>query len=273
MADLCARLVEGHGRPDLGLLFGPPDTSAIRADHILRHATRALPGCPFFGSLATDFGTRNSPPLLIHAGKAYDDRYSLVLFHCLVRPRFHLVGVTAHRALKHRAIITRVEGHRVAEINGIPAIDYFFNLGLAYGEGWIPTVTPILVTNPGGETKIVMISGRTPDGSVICSQDIEPNSTLGLAGLDETGVIHSARTMIQELKWEQHEFCLIMSCLGRNIVLGLNNLSEIDLLRDSLGDQMPYLFCYSGGEFCPQVNADGETVNSFHNLVLACCCF
>jgi hypothetical protein len=268
-------LSASHGgqRPKLGLIFGPPNGHSLQADSIVERLSKSLPGCHFFGGVAGDYTTSAAPPGLIFGGRTYSDRYSMVLLFGLVRPKFSLISIPERRALKHRAIVSRCEGSRVIEVNGIPITEYLGKLGMLPAERNLSIQVPFLVTDSEARTSIIMLESICSDGSGLFSRMVPPNSTLGLAGFDETDVLRTARELTDEIKWETFDFCLIQSCLGRNIVLGLNYLSEFNLFKSELGDLQPYVIYYSGGEFCPMLEDDGETINKFHNMVLASCRF
>ena len=274
IGELAENLVKGQNqRPRLGMVFGPPNRTDLRADHVIRALSEALPGCPLFGTVAGDFATMVSPPPLIHGGDTYLDRYSLVLLYGLIRPKFNAVRIPERKFLKHRAIISRSSGHLVEEVNGAPVLEYLSKLGVVQRDGTLIMPVPFLVTDPGGKTRMLMMTKIIADGRASFSQDLAPNSTLGLVGFDETDVLRTARSLTEELKWEQFDFCLVSSCLSRNVMLGLNFLAELDQFRRDLGDLLPYVAICGGGEFCPELDDEGEQVNMFHNLVLASCRF
>jgi hypothetical protein len=57
-------------------------------------------------------------------------------------------------------------------------------------------------------------------------------------------------------------------------VLGGNSTAEIELIQKELaGFPAPYLFFYSGGEFCPQYTESGGIVNRFYQYALVACQF
>ena len=268
-------LAASHGgqRPKLGILFGPPNTTELQADEVIERVSKAIPGCRFFGGLAGDYPPTDTESPLIHGGKAYTDRYSMILLFGLVRPKFTLIGIPERRALKHRAIVSKSERNKVLEVNGMPVIEYLSRLGVIQQERFLTMRVPFLVTDSGGKTRIVVLESVTEDDAAMFSRIIPPNSTLGLAGCDETDVLRTARELTDEIKWESFDFCLINCCLSRNIVLGLNYLAEFNQYKSELGDLQPYVICYSGGEFCPELEDDEETVNKFHNMVLTSCRF
>ncbi|MDR2443380.1 MAG: FIST C-terminal domain-containing protein [Deltaproteobacteria bacterium] len=272
--ELISRLMTGQSQsPKLGFLLGPPSVHPVQADHVVAYFTKALPNCPFFGTLSCDFNIQEMPRYVFFNGECYTNRFSLVLFFGLIKPKFNLISLPEKKALKHRAIISKVQGNILMEVNGINFMDYLRDLGVSGDIRQSYLTMPFLVTEPNGKSKIHMLISQTDEGYAVCTQDIILNSTLGLSGFDETDVLLSARRLTEELKWEQFDFCLILSCLGRNIGLGLNYLAELDMFRAGLGDMLPYVVLYSGGEFCPEINDNGESINSFHNLVLASCRF
>lgn len=264
----------GHGgqRPKLGLLFGPANKLGRQADLIIDQLSSALPGCPLFGGLCGDFTVDTTLPGIIFGGDSYPDSYSLVLLYGLVRPRFDIITIPERRALKRRAFISKSEGNIISEVNGIPITDYLIKMGVLQQDKLLPIQAPFLVTDSAARTRIMMLERIESDSRAVFSRQIPPNSTLGLAGFDETDVMRTAKELTEALKWERFDFCLISNCLTRNIMLGLNYLAEFNQFKADLGLQ-PYVAFYGGGEICPVLEDDEETVNRFHNLALASCRF
>jgi hypothetical protein len=260
-------------RPRLGLVFGPPNGDRLQADEVVESLSEALPGCPLFGGLAGDFLTAETPPALVHDGRVHHDRYSLTLIHGLIRPRFNLIRIPEKRALRRRSIISASDGRLVSEINGAPVAEYLGRLGVLQFDRTLPMPVPFLVTGPGGRSRVSMLEAMTPEGLAVFNRLVPTGSTMSLAGYDESDVTRGVRLLTDELKWEQFDFCLIISCLGRNLILGLDYLAEFDQYRRDLGELLPYVAFYSAGEICPDLEDDEENVNRFHNLVLACCRF
>ncbi|MDR1655985.1 MAG: FIST C-terminal domain-containing protein [Deltaproteobacteria bacterium] len=271
--ELTTRLTNGLNQaPKLGFIFAPPISKNFHASHLPKFFSAALNNCPLFGCLSCDFAPLTVNPKVIFNDQCYENRFSLLLFYGLIKPKFNLINIPEKKALKQRAIISKVNGNRLIEVNGIPILDYLNGMDVTDSLQSLLTM-PLLVTKPDGETKICMLTGFTSEGHGVCSQDIPLNSTLGLAGFDETDVFRTAKELTEELKWEQFDFCLILSCLGRNLSLGLNYMLEFDHFRSSLGNMLPYVVIYSGGEFCPEINSQGACSNSFSTLALTSCRF
>jgi hypothetical protein len=260
-------------RPRLGLVFGPPNGDRLQADDVVESLSEALPGCPLFGGVAIDFLSSETPAALIHDGRVHLDRYSLTLIHGLIRPRFNLIKIPEKKYLRSRAIISASDGRLVSEINGAPVAEYLGRLGVLQFDRTLPMPVTFMVTGPVGRSRVAVLEAMTPEGLAVFNRLIPTGSTLSLAGYDESDVTHGVRLLTDELKWDRFDFCIIISCLGRNLMLGLDYLAEFDQIRRELGDLLPYVAFYSGGEICPDLEDDEENVNRFHNLVLTCCRF
>jgi hypothetical protein len=273
--DLYVRLAAKlDNTPKLILLFGSRQSTKFHPDRVIDRLD-SVAKCPIFGCLGCDLDVIMEKGYLIHNGQMYMDRMAMVLIDGPIKPRFSLYMIPENKWLKRKAIITCCEGNVIKEINGLPAIDYLTTLGLKVGSKseFAYNVPLIMENHSAGYSEPVLMLQQEGDDSVICTQDVEENSTLGLAGLDDTDVIKSAGDLADELKWEHFDFCLIHSCQGRHISLGLDYLSEIDRIRTSLSNIIPYTFSYSGGEICPRIEGQKGSTNSFHSLSLACCRF
>jgi len=55
-------------------------------------------------------------------------------------------------------------------------------------------------------------------------------------------------------------------CLGRNMVLALDPMAEINVVKNSISNSIPWHLAYSGGECCPVSGKDDRLLNRFHNF-------
>ncbi|MDR1110407.1 MAG: hypothetical protein LBP92_06870 [Deltaproteobacteria bacterium] len=267
--DLASRMT---GRPKLILMFGSRQSGNFRAGRAVSRLDAISGGTPIFGCLSGDFDSIDSKGFLVHNGQKYMDRFAIVMIDGPIKPKFSIFRVPENKRLKHKAIITSCSGNLIKEINGLPALDYLSGLGFIIDQkvGFSATI-PMIVENHQADfwSPMVLVS-RTDCNYVVCSQDVEVNSTLGLGGLDETDVLKSAGELADELKWEQFGFCLIHSCQARHLSLGLDYLGEIERMRSSLSDLLPYTLSYTGGEICPCPDKRNKLTNSYHSMSLSC---
>ncbi|MDR1486801.1 MAG: hypothetical protein LBT62_02230 [Deltaproteobacteria bacterium] len=261
--------------PRLAFLFGPTQ-NIIPANHVLKDLVEAAGECPVFGGAAIDYFTEAQKPFVIYNGQTYEDRASVILFDGDINPKFSFFPIVEKRGLKNRAIINEVEGKVIKQINAMPALDYFDQLGLAVsGRLDIAKPIPLFIADASAMAATpAVIVGQTPEGHIICSFEIEKNSFLGLGIFEESQVLATINELVEELKWEKFDFCWVVSCITRNFALGLNHLAEFDAIRKGLGDMLPFVVAYSGGEACPTSKRNEPLApSSFNILSLACCRF
>jgi hypothetical protein len=271
-AELAGKL---NGKPKLTLAFGSRQSSRFHPDRLLRRLNEVTGDCPIFGSLASDLDSIVEKGYLVYNGQRYMDRLALIMLDGPIKPKFSLYKIPENKFLKRKAIITSCEGNIIKEINGLPALKYLTTLGLVVDDNEDFTFNiPLVVEYPeAGYWEPILILKQPGLNHLICTQDVEENSTLGLAGLDDTDVIKAAGDLADELKWEHFNFCLIHSCQGRHISLGLDYLAEIERVRASLSNSLPYSLSYSGGEICPRLEDKKGPINGFHSISLTCCRF
>jgi hypothetical protein len=95
---------------------------------------------------------------------------------------------------------------------------------------------------------------------------------LSIGRMDEEDIMLTVKQSLGKLLGTNELNGIIMlPCLGRNMVLGLDFMGEINQVRSILGDSIPWHLAYSGGEVCPVFNSAGKPINRFHNFTFIAC--
>jgi hypothetical protein len=254
-----------------------PTMLKLGGDVIAAAVDRACRGIPVFGAAALDMDTKVRHPKTIFKGEAYSDRLILLLFKGPVKPRFFSLTFPGSSVFIQDAVITGVMGNRITTINNIPADSFIREIGLiqANENNGVSALPLVINYNDGTDPCVVVMRGITADGALITSRHLRVGGVLNIGSITANDVLESAKTLLQDIKKTGGGSGLIIfSCFLRNIVLGGNSMAEIDLVQKELGSfPGPYLFLYSGGEFCPKYTESGGTVNRYYQYALVACQF
>jgi len=91
--------------------------------------------------------------------------------------------------------------------------------------------------------------------------------TLYIGRMDVNDILLTAETSVKKLLADGEANGIIMfPCLGRNMVLALDPMAEINVVNNSINNLVPWHLAYSGGESCPVSGKDGRLLNRFHNF-------
>jgi hypothetical protein len=262
-------------QPGLVLAFFPM-LGAVSGELMLESLTAAAAaGTPFFGTIACDSDTaRYSNSFTIHGGASSRGGMALLLISGNVRPRFVVASTSEQNLRKQQAIITSSEGSILKEINGLTAREYFSSIGLTQGGGIeaLSAVPFVVNYNDGSQPVARAIYSLNDDGSASCGGVMPEGGTLSIGRMDEDDILLTAEQSLGKLLQNKELNGIIMfPCLGRNMVLGVEYLREIEKVRGILGDFLPWHLAYSGGEVCPVYGHNGCAVNRFHNFTFIAC--
>jgi hypothetical protein len=274
-ADAERRITELYGR-----LSGPPECSpslilvchsnpdCFSGDKVVEVLDRLSGGTPLFGTNALDETFENRTPLIIHNGSSYSDRLALLLI-CggAVENRFNIKSLPALNIYSKPALVTGVQGSRLISINDIPAAEFMENFGIISGNKTDAVYGfPLLVDNHDGMGPKSCAIHNIEDGGVLrCGSAIAKGATLKLVNQMREEVLRNSEELIESIKKEGDKTNhLIFSCFGRSAPL-VDLKEEMELFQKHM-EGRSYMFIYSGGEFCPAHNEQGETRNSFHQF-------
>ena len=261
-------------QPGLVLAFLPM-LSAVSGELMLHALNDAAAGAPVFGAIACDADTAYySNTFTIHNGACSRDSMAILLISGNVHPYFVVASTSEQNLYKQQAIITSSEGSVLKEVNGMSARQYFASLGLSRGESieGMSSVPFVVNYNDGSQPVARAIYSLNDDGSASCGGVMPEGGTLSIGRLDVDDILLTAGQSVKKLLEKEDISGVIMfPCLGRNMVLGVTPLSEIEKVQGVLGDSVPWHLAYSGGELCPVYASDGSTVNRFHNFTFVAC--
>lgn len=169
-------------------------------------------------------------------------------------------------------LITRSEGNVLYELDGRPALDlyrkylgpyagnlpttsFLFPLGLRAGEGEEGVVRTVLTIDE--EKDAMIFAGDMPEGQYARLMKANFDRLIGGA---ELAAKNSAKTNGHNV-----DFALLISCVGRRIVLKQRVEEELDGVRRVLGDHVPLAGFYSYGEISP---FSADTSCRLHNQTM-----
>ena len=261
-------------QPGLILAFFPM-ISDIGGELMLHALTDAAAGVPIFGTIACDADTAQySNSFTLHNGICSRDSVAMMLVSGNVNPRFVVTATSEQNLHKQQALITSSEGSLLKEVNGMSAQEYLSSIGLLQGAGVeaLSSVPFVVNYNDGSQPVARAIYSLNSDGSASCGGLMPKGGTLSIGRMDVDDILLTAEQSLTKLLHNENANGIIMfPCLGRNMVLGVTPLGEINVIQEALGDSLPWHLAYSGGEVCPVYGNDGRTVNRFHNFTFVAC--
>lgn len=264
---------ELNGQVNLAFAFFP--MYGAGGEIMLNALDKALTGSPIFGTVACDSDTAAySNTSIIHNGISYKDHLTFLLISGNVNPRFIVTSTSEQNLRKQHAIITSSEGCLLKQVNNMTAKEYFKSIGLAPGAGVEGMSSVPFVVDYGDGTQLVAraIYGLNEDGSAVCGGIMPEGGTLYIGRMDVEDIILTAKTSIETLlKNEDINGIIMFPCLGRNMVLAMDPLEEIDVITKTINNRYPWHLAYSGGECCPVYTKDNMTINRFHNFTFIGC--
>ena len=260
-------------KPRMALCFLP--MFGVGGEVMLLALDKALDGAPIFGTVGCDHDTAAySNTHVIHNGECYRDCLSFLLISGNVAPKFVVTATSEQNLRKQQAVITSSDECLLKEINHMTVKEYFESIGLISGKGveGMSSLPFVVDYNDGTQAVARAIYGLNDDGSALCGGIMPEGGTLYIGRMDVDDIILTAGKSVEKLLENKGVNGIIMfPCLGRNMVLAMEPLAEIETVKNLIGDKIPLHLAYSGGECCPVYNNDGGTTNRFHNFTFIGC--
>ncbi|MCZ8196967.1 MAG: FIST C-terminal domain-containing protein [Flavobacterium sp.] len=168
--------------------------------------------------------------------------------------------------------ITKSKGNILFEIDDQPALDLYKKyLGDKAKE--LPQASllyPLNVTPEGKDEPVVrtILSINTDNNSMVLAGDVPVNSRVQLmmASIDgiAEGAQHAAEIAIENRK-SKPQVALIVSCIGRKLVMNQRVEEEIEHVKEIIGDNVAIAGFYSYGEMAP---FNGKSSCELHNQTM-----
>jgi hypothetical protein len=262
-----------EGKPSMALVFAPCIAS-LGGEAIVESLNRISGGIPLFGTLAIDVSIDPNKGATIFNGESSKDRLSFVLLFGDLHPSFYTATIPEEKIQKKRGVITKSHKNIIMEVNNMPVASYLKDLGLQRESGaWETSSFPFMIDyNDGTKPVARSIYMITKEGYAACGGYAPENATISIGDIGYADVVRTAADALEGiLKKNTGSVLLLFACLTRYLVLDANTTAEMEKVRECIGQQKKYQFCYSGGEICPVQTEKGEFINRFHNCTFIAC--
>jgi len=175
--------------------------------------------------------------------------------------------------------VTRSNGSILYELDGHPALELYKRY-LGKHASDLPAsalLFPLNLRLKNSETSVVrtVLSVNESDGSMIFAGDIPQGEIVRLmkANFDRLidGADGAAEMTMTSLRNANPDLAILISCVGRKLVLKLRAEEEIERVREVLGNRAAMTGFYSYGEICPLKPFDNHC--ELHNQTMTITAF
>lgn len=235
-------------------------------------ASRLPPGVTLTGGLAGDGSRFQRTVVLRGRGPAREKRIALLgLYGPRLKVGFGSLGGWDPFGPVRQ--VTRAKGNVLYELDGEPALDLYKRYLGAHAEGLPSTglLFPLSVKLPdtGHEVVRTILAVDEKARSVTFAGDLPEGASARLmkANFDRLvdGAQGAARTSHEAIGSVAPELAVLISCVGRKLVLKGRTEEELEAVREVLGPQAALTGFYSYGEICP---AAPDAACDLHNQTM-----
>lgn len=160
-------------------------------------------------------------------------------------------------------IVTRSEGNVLYELDGQSALELYKRYldNLADELPGAALLFPLSIRVADGDTPIVrtILSIDEATGSMTFAGDIPQGAYARLmkANFDRLidGASHAAQDSFSQVGFANPELAILISCVGRKLVLGQRTEEEVEAVREVLGTETVMTGFYSYGEISPFIDS------------------
>ena len=169
-------------------------------------------------------------------------------------------------------VITKSKANVLYEIDGQPALDLYKKyLGEKAKE--LPQASllyPLNVTPEGKSAPVVrtILNINNDDHSMTLAGDVPIDSKVQLMMASVDGIVGGAQVAAEFAMKDRvsaPELAILVSCIGRKLVMDQRVEEEIEEVRDAIGATVPMTGFYSYGEMAP---FNGSTACQLHNQTM-----
>jgi hypothetical protein len=170
-------------------------------------------------------------------------------------------------------LVTRSDGNVLYELDGQPALTLYKKyLGdKASGLPGTGLLFPLSLQVAGG-TEVVrtLLAVDEKEQSMTFAGDIPQGAKVKLMSANFErlidGAANAAGACHTRLGESRPDLAILISCVGRKLVLGQRTEEEVEAVQSVLGDQASLTGFYSYGEICPTVEAENQCL--LHNQTM-----
>ena len=264
------------GDPSFIFTFAPMMID-VSGETIMQTLDDVSGGVPIFGVLSNDISASYENGKVFCNGESHSKKIAMILMKGNINPHFFITSVPEKNLQNQYAIVTDSDGYLLKSVNGKSLIKYLESMGVTPNGLAAITVLPFIVNlNDGTEPYAVSMHSIDRDGA-FCSSKIPIGSSIVFAEIDRAGIISTIQsTLTRILEYAENNKVngiIIGPCFARNLVLNPNSELEMQKTSEILGQKIPFMIIYSGGEICPVYDKNGKTINRFHNLTYTAVAF
>ncbi|UCB56673.1 MAG: FIST C-terminal domain-containing protein [Candidatus Omnitrophota bacterium] len=173
--------------------------------------------------------------------------------------------------------VTKSRGNVIEGLDGKEALriyqDYFGDEAQQLKElSWakIGTIYPLGMSIPDEEEYLIRYASRaTPQGALVCAAEVPQGSQVRLMIADKDRVLNAAREAATRAKEGLEEAkisaIIVFDSIARKRILGRGASAEIEVIKKTLGKNIPVIGFYSYGEQAPLGAERYAGISYFHN--------
>jgi hypothetical protein len=256
---LATTLMSALNQDGLRHAFALSDGLSVNGSDLARGLNSA--GIPVTGGLAGD-GARFASTWVMADAPAAQNIVAIIGFYGDLMARFGCVAGWSEFGAER--LVTRSAGNVVFEIDYKPALTVYtkylgemakdlpssglrFPLSVRTTEHDEPVIRTLLAVDPVAQS--LTFAGDVPEGGFCRLMKTEVDSLI-----DGSGAAADAAKSDSNGK---ASLCLVVSCVGRRLVLGQLTEEELEIVRERVGTAQVITGFYSYGELAPFANVEG----------------